>query len=279
MSVSKFQANALLKELGFPTIPIDPYGIAKKLGITVSEDNCDGYTGVLIVVDGNALIGIKKTIREYARKRFTIAHELGHFRIPGHLEKGKIGLIKCTDKDINNFWGDNGKESEANSFAAELLMPEKQFLKRIKHKDLTFDLIEDLTTEFETSLTATAYRFIELADEYALIRSENGVIKSFFKGDGFPFYVRGYGQLDKESMAIEFFKGNELPRNFEPVSADCWLDDFKLEDDDNDLEVQELSIPLPYYNEVLTFLCVENHEEYDENGYLEELDGYPRFKK
>lgn len=233
MNLPKHQANALLKELGFSTIPIDPYSIASKLGIKVSEDNCDGYTGALIVVGGIALISIKKSIREYARKRFTIAHELGHFRIPGHLEEGMIGL-KCTDKDLNTFWENNGKESQANSFAAELLMPKKQFLKRTKHKDLTFDLINDLTTEFETSLTATAYRYVELTDDYALIRSENGIIKSFFKGDGFPFYVRGYGQLSEESMAIEFFKGNELPRNWESVSADCWIDDFKIEDE-NDL--------------------------------------------
>ncbi len=277
MSLSKYHAKVLLKELGISTLPIDPYDIAEQLGIKVVEDNCVGYTGVLLVVNGNALISIKKSIREYPRKRYTVAHELGHFRIPGHLAKGMIGL-SCTDKDLNTFWEDNSKESEANSFAAELLMPKKHFLKRIKLKELTYDLLEDLMAEFETSLTATAYRHVKLAGDYTLIRSENGIIKNFFKGDEFPYYVRGSGKLDEESIAIEYFKGNELPKAFQPVPSECWLDDYRIEDG-NDIEVQELSIPLPYYKEVLTFLYVENYEEYAEDDYLEELDGYPKFEK
>jgi hypothetical protein len=55
-------------------------------------------------------------------------------------------------------------------------MPADIFKKRIKRKDLDYGLLEDLTSEFETSLTATARRFVELSGDYALVCSENSCI-------------------------------------------------------------------------------------------------------
>ena len=275
MSVPKSIAKGLLKELSISTLPIDPYDIANQLEIEVSEDKCEGYTGMIIVVNGNALISVKMSIRELTRKRFTVAHEIGHYRIPGHLTKNNL-FFKCTDRDLNTFWEHNSKETEANEFAAELLMPEKDFRKIIRQKELTYDLLRDLTDKFGTSLTATSFRYVELSGNYALIRSENSVIKGFFKGGDFPFYVRGDGPLDNECMAIEFFNGKDLPTTFEAVPVGCWLDDYNVEED---MEILELSIPLPHYNEVLTFLYTDEYVEDDADEYLEALDGYPKFKK
>ena len=275
MSLSKCHAKRLLQQLKISALPIDPYGIAKQKEIEVSEDDSEGYSGMLLLVNKHALISVRKTIREYQRKRFTVAHELGHYTIPGHLTSDKP-FFKCTDKDLNTFWELNSKESEANSFAAELLMPENHFKDRINGKDLSYNVLQDLKAEFDTSLTATAIRFIEISGEYALIRSEKGAIKSFFRGEEFPYYVRDKGPLDENSMAIEFFNGENIPTTIEAVPAECWLDDYRIK---GDLEVQELSIALPYYNEVLTFLYVDDYNIDDEDEYLEELDGYPKFRK
>jgi len=43
--------------------------------------------------------------------------------------------------------------------------------------------------------------------------------------------------------------------------------------------MQELSIPLPHYNQVLSFLYVDTLEDDEKDEFLEELDGYPKFRK
>jgi hypothetical protein len=278
MSLARCYAKSLLNKFGIKSAPVDPYRIARDMDIEVTEDDCEGYTGMLLVVEGEALISVKSNIREYSKKRFTVAHEMGHFSIPDHVTPEKH-FFRCTDKDLNTFDRRGGKEAEANEFAAELLMPEDIFRKIIRLKDLSYDFLQDLTSEFNTSLTATGIRFTELSGDYVLIVSENSCIVWFLKGDNFPFYVRGNGRLDKESIAIEFFEGNALPKSFEIVPADAWLDDRRLK---GDIEVKELSIPLTRYNQVLTFLYVEPAEKQykeEEDEYLEELNGYPKFRK
>jgi Zn-dependent peptidase ImmA (M78 family) len=274
MSFAKYHAKSLMKKFETKTLPIDPYKIAEEVGILIREDDCEGYTGMLLVVSGQALISVKVTIREYPRKRFTVAHELGHFHIPGHITKERDNF-KCTDKDLNTFAKENDKESEANEFAAELLMPEDIFRDKIRLKDLSYYLLQNLTDEFETSLTATGIRFVELSGDHALICSENSRIKWFVKGEKFPFFINAIGNLSDDSIAIEHFKGEELPKSFEPVPANAWLDDYRLK---KDAEVQELSIALRHYNQVLSFLYIEGFEE-DDDEYLEELNGYPKFKR
>jgi Zn-dependent peptidase ImmA (M78 family) len=270
-------ARGLLKKLKISALPIDPFQIAENMEIVVKEDDCEGYSGMLLVVNGQALISIKSTIREHTRKRFTAAHELGHYRIPEHL----IGrtYFKCTDKDLDTY-EKGSKEFEANEFAAELLMPEELFKKRISPKDFDRGLLEDLTSEFETSLTATARRFVEISGDYALVCSENFCIKWFLKGDEFPFFLKAKGErLSEDSVAIDFFHGEGLPSSFQPVPGDAWLDDYRLRERD-DVEISELSVAQPYYNQVLTFLYFDGeYEEEDDAESYGELDGHLRFRK
>jgi hypothetical protein len=278
MSLATYHAKALLKKFGIKNAPIDPYGIAREMSIEVKEDDCEGYVGMLLVVDGEALISVKSKIQEYSKKRFTVAHEIGHFSIPGHITPQKY-IFQCTDNDLSNIGRIRVKEAEANAFAAELLMPEEIFREKIKMDDLSYELIQDLTSDFETSLTAASIRFVELSGHYALIVSDNSSVTWSLRGDNFPYYVRSNGRLDSESIAIEFFRGNTLPKSFEPVAADAWLDDRKVK---GDTEVRELSIPLTRYNQVLSFLYAEPDEidsEDEEDEYLEELNGYPKFRK
>lgn len=276
MSVASHHAKILLGQMGITSVPINPYDISEKIGIEVKEDDCEGYTGMLLVIGEEALISIKSSIREYSRKRFTVAHELAHYKIPEHLAGGK-SIFKCTENDLNTFDKKGNKESEANEFAAELLMPEDAFRGRIKHKSLSLDLLQELTSVFETSLTATGIRYTMLDEDCALICSENSYIKWFVKGDEFPFYVRAKGRLDEESMATEFFKGTVLPRSFEVVPASAWVDDYRLKDY---MKCRELSIALPSYNQVLSFLRMDSYEETEEDeALLDELDGYPKFRR
>ena len=150
-------------------------------------------------------------------------------------------------------------------------MPENLFKEKIKNRTLSYKTLTELTTQFQTSLTATAIRYVKFTKEYALVYSANGLIKWCVKGKDFPFYISP-GKLSEESFAIEFFKKNEMPTAFQTVPLSAWADNFS-----RNREIEELSIPLPYYHSVLSFLYSEEGAD-DEDEDVGALDGYLKFR-
>jgi IrrE N-terminal-like domain len=100
------------------------------------------------------LIRVKEDILEPGRKRFAIAHDMGHWL----LHKNVSQVLACTSEDMVAKYKASAPEIEANYFAAELLMPEKLFAPRIDRASLSVRLIKDLAADFQTTLTATAIR-------------------------------------------------------------------------------------------------------------------------
>lgn len=94
-------AAALLAELGIEEPPVDAVGIAAALGTSVSYVPLGAVSGELR--GGRILIN-----RDHhrLRRRFTIAHEIGHLRL--HAGRGR---------------GDPEVERQADAFAAALLIP------------------------------------------------------------------------------------------------------------------------------------------------------------
>jgi Zn-dependent peptidase ImmA (M78 family) len=60
--------------------------ICKQLGLRVREVAATGFDGALVRSRGSqkGIVAVNAAIREEARKRFTVAHEIGHFVIPHH---------------------------------------------------------------------------------------------------------------------------------------------------------------------------------------------------
>lgn len=105
----------LLIDQGIDSLPIDIVSICNNLGVKVkgyvSTDESDGYS---CYIDGAPYIFVN-TDTYTPRRRFTIAHELGHI-ILGHV--GKFELINREPSTE-----DNPIEQEANVFASRLLAP------------------------------------------------------------------------------------------------------------------------------------------------------------
>ncbi|RDU63551.1 ImmA/IrrE family metallo-endopeptidase [Helicobacter sp. MIT 14-3879] len=91
------------------------------------------------------------------RRRFTLAHELGHFILHKKYLKDnkKIEDNILFRKQSNT----NHIELEANEFAAALLMPKLEFEKEIKDGNNT---IEKLSSRFQVSYAAVKYRAFKL---------------------------------------------------------------------------------------------------------------------
>lgn len=66
-------------------------------------------------------------------------------------------------------WGDENPERRANRYAADLLLPRQLFETAARGLHPTFDSVRRLAAAFETSLTATAIRLVELGDAPAMI--------------------------------------------------------------------------------------------------------------
>jgi hypothetical protein len=89
------------------------------------------------------------------RRRFTIAHEVGH-----HLLHSDGATVLCRPVDVDQAdEAARAKEREANRFAAELLMPEPLVRERVGSDGLD---VAALAGTFDVSPIAMAYRLVNL---------------------------------------------------------------------------------------------------------------------
>lgn len=94
---------------GFPSNPV---ALAKSLGLEVHYSSLSNLDGVLLCVE-RAWCILVNCRRHKARRRFTIAHEIGHYLLHRDLQP----CFLCRPQ------AGGALEREANQFAADLLMP------------------------------------------------------------------------------------------------------------------------------------------------------------
>lgn len=117
---AKGEAIRLLQQFGLDKPPVNPMDIAKALGVKVSfvefEKDLNNISGFYDFEEDTIFVNKD----EYPlRKTFTIAHELGHRIL--HVEWAKSSDYKVLMRgDVRT---DDPKEAEANTFAANLLVP------------------------------------------------------------------------------------------------------------------------------------------------------------
>lgn len=101
------------------------------------------------------------------RKRFTIAHEIGHFL----LHRGEELIIDrnfkvtVSHRDERSGTGESADEIEANHFAAALLMPAEFLKKDLLGRDFDAsddDQIQDLAARYKVSAQAMTIRLVNL---------------------------------------------------------------------------------------------------------------------
>ncbi len=169
-----------------PPVPIEE--VARAVGITdFQELEADSFEGALVTDQhkSKGVILTKAGARD-ERRRFTVAHELGHFLIPSHK-----GNRQCTSGDLKERRSDNDhrrQEAEANRFAAGLLMPRPWFKRDMDQLgDADVVHVQKLARRYRTSLEATINRYIELTDDIcAYVFSKNGVIRYVSRAKAFP---------------------------------------------------------------------------------------------
>jgi len=191
--------------------------IANAEGLIVEEDDLSNHLGRISFSSAYGLIKIDNKIKDTGQKRFTLAHEMGHYfnerndltpnPSPYKDEGNKLKVYNCNYDDIFAFKISKSREDNANNFAAELLMHKPWFSKYIKDRKINFELIKDISSEFSVSLTAAAIRYANIGKyPVAVIFSKEGHVAWSYKSDYFPFkwIPKGY-KVRRESAAYDFF--------------------------------------------------------------------------
>ena len=158
-------AEELLDTKNLFNAPVNLDNLAKKLGIRVEHEDLENeVSGFLVAKEGRSTVVLNKN-HPPNRKRFTLAHEIGHYVLHKELDEVFLdaNLTYFRSKDYSG--ADSQIEREANCFAAELLMPKRIIAKLIKDNNMDISDESDfsnLAKTFKVSERALAIRLMKL---------------------------------------------------------------------------------------------------------------------
>ncbi len=192
--------------------------LAAHCGATILVQPLAGCEARLIGYGDRAIITVNSA-SSVERRRFSAAHELGHWV----RDKGRVAAA-CSEEMLAGRWQDKGRESGANRFAANLLLPDPIFRPRAKNRPITLSTVRGLGTAFRTSLTATAIRLVELGSLPGMVVCSAPKGRLWFvKGPDVPKALFPLGAPGKGSVAYDLLLG-KMDAGDADVDADNWID-------------------------------------------------------
>jgi Zn-dependent peptidase ImmA (M78 family) len=250
-------------------LPIPIEEIAAKAGILdIRPLNSEAFEGML-VADAEKSEGVifVNQARPRPRQRFTVGHEVGHFLLPWHrnLKDGSL-TFECTNEDMQASRA--GKldqrtdwEVQANEFSSEMLMPRLLFRKNMRRKDEpTLSHVLELAALFETSVEATARRYVALSDySIAMVFAKGQHVRHAWKGPEFGYFldVRKGSKLPEGSPSLQD-RPEDTVSEFSTVESYWWINAERGRNPPEELVEQTLYQRDGYR---ITILYVEDLEE------------------
>jgi Zn-dependent peptidase ImmA (M78 family) len=227
--------------------------------IIIEEDlkNCEGR---IIFGDKKSVIKVNSTIPYVERKRFVIAHEIGHLVMHKGMQLPddtfhNFNIIEGTEK----FLKFGQQELEANEFASELLMPTHLFKIAARGKKFSPQLIKELATRFKTSLTSVVFKYLKYdLHPICVVQITNGKVRYWKKSTSMNIWVGDITKLPPpgDSVAMEYIQKNyefvySLEEKTQKIKRSTW---FELRRDDYDSDFNEYCIPTKAYQTILSII-------------------------
>ena len=188
-------------------VPLDD--LAKRWGVvSIIEDDISS-DGLLLSGRRGFTIVLNQS-KSKARRRFSVAHELGH------LLSYKCGVSASS----NSLDPDPKEERLCDAIAAEILMPRLSFEEDAWMEGWSLRSLRTLSREYETSVPATARRMIELMPEPSFL--------SVWKPPYSPGGVPRLQWTDTHRSSYSVRNASLLPRHSLELIAEA-LDSSKIE--------------------------------------------------
>jgi uncharacterized protein DUF955 len=279
------QAERLIDELGIDSLPVMPLTVAQELDIRVEAlpaRRTTGVSGMLLRNGNNFGIMYSTSVDSAGFQHFSISHELGHYRLPGHPESV---LQDGMHASYAGFASKDQFELEADHFAAGLLMPRTLFDRALRQASAGMDGIIDISGQCITSLPATAIRTAQRTpDALAIVVSCGNTVDYCFMSDTLK-ELRGLTWINKgtplplSSATREFNQDADKVRRSERADGNGNLKDWfggRLESD-----LYEEVIGLGSYGRTLSVLTIEDLPDEEEAEEDEDLieSWTPRFRR
>ena len=246
----------------------------------IRGEKIDGFEGMLRANKSRTkwMIVYNNGTASEGRQRFTVAHEIGHYMLHRELQDE----FACNDDDIST--GERNKrdiESEADQFAASLLMPYDDFRKQVNAQPITFDLIGHCADRYGVSLTSAALRWIDIAPERAILIASRDDHMLWAKSNGDAFKSKAYFATRKNiielpTTALAHSANAHKSESQQEVRANTWLPN-----EPGNLRAKELIKIAGQYDYTLTLLLMPKAEwqlSRHEDGEQEE-DTFDRFTR
>lgn len=222
-----FAANKVHNFLGWSNpddFTVDEMALA--LNIMVRDIPIEGSEGRILIDGDSAIMSVSSSINYAPKRNFVVAHEIGHFILHKNITK----LFSDNEKTLSDWFQNGPHEQQANEFAAELLMPEQMFKSKLGKRKLNLALVQELSTYFKTSLTATFLRYVKCGDfPLMIVFIEAGVVKWKSVSTDFPFpFLPLNSEVPVWSVAGDYYHKKQYENEPEKVDAIEWFPkDFK----------------------------------------------------
>jgi Zn-dependent peptidase ImmA (M78 family) len=137
---------------------VDVIEIAGKYATVIEHELESDVSGALVPPSegANWVILVNKA-HNPNRKRFTVAHELGHLLLHGYTSPHADRRLML--RDARSSEGSTFEEIEANQFAAELLMPRELVLKEAKGVSVEYEMDAASEEKLDNLVDALAGKF------------------------------------------------------------------------------------------------------------------------
>lgn len=201
----------------------------------------------------SAFIVINQKIINPEKKRFIRAHELGHLQMHRSLRP----FFHCDVQAFRERNKQGSHESEANAFAAELLMPEQLFMPLIEGQPFSVELLQRTARRFKVSLMAMSFRYMELGTEpIAVLFSQDGHIKWANRSiDFIANYLPTNRPLPERSATYGYVVTGVAPTEPTLIPAEVWFNNRRIP---NDLLFYEQCVLLTAINGALTYIWMSS---------------------
>lgn len=225
--------------------------LAMAMNIFVVDARLDSAAARLVRKGDYGLIRVSDQLRYSGQRRFAIAHEIGHFQ----LHKKVSQLLACTEVDMQASYRSSPYEIEASIFAGALLMPTEVFRVRVGRQVPRAKVIKDLAQQFDTSLTATALRYVETSKDYvAFVVSEKGKIRWWRASESFgnhDLWLESKNDVPSYSAAAAYFRDGAVSDGPQEVDFNDWFGEMPGIHAEY---VYEQAIPLSQFKQVISMI-------------------------